>query len=397
MANEKFHFHLNDIDKIYLQINIKKDINLDMEYMNNIEFIKLKSIKDKIFNSKKWDMNKKFSNDYELIHIPNKRNRIESIALYQPLSRSYFKMIEIIKEFDLININKEDNFVSCHLAEGPGGFMEACYNVSHQIGFKTYKYHGITLYSSNKDIPGWSKAFDFIRKDKNINISYGEDNTGNLYKSENIKYFRDVDVKDEKAHLVTADGGFDFSIDFNKQEQLSYRLIFCEIVTALSVQRIGGHFVCKLFDLYTNASIKLIYFICCFYKDIYLYKPLTSRPANSEKYLICKNFKGIDKTYINNLLDVIKIWDNTPENIFINDIFTGKIPDYFVKKIKEYNKKNSFNQIKNIEKTIDLINKQKNLEDLNLIIEKQIDCAIEWCKRYNQDINHRSSFIKNRN
>ena len=173
MANEKFHFHLNDIDKIYLQINIKKDLNFDMEYMNNSEFIKLKSIKDKIFNSRKWDMNKKFSNDYELIHIPNKRNRIESIALYQPLSRSYFKMIEIIKEFDLININKEDKFISCHLAEGPGGFMEACYNVSHQIGFKSYKYHGITLYSSNKDIPGWSKAFDFIRKDKNINISYG--------------------------------------------------------------------------------------------------------------------------------------------------------------------------------------------------------------------------------
>ena len=29
--------------------------------------------------------------------------------------------------------------------------------------------------------------------------------------------------------IITADGGFDFSIDFNKQEQLSNRLIFCEI------------------------------------------------------------------------------------------------------------------------------------------------------------------------
>ena len=26
-----------------------------------------------------------------------------------------------------------------------------------------------------------------------------QDNTGNLYKSENIKYFKDIDVKDEKA------------------------------------------------------------------------------------------------------------------------------------------------------------------------------------------------------
>ena len=40
----------------------------------------------------------KFSNDYELIHIPNKRNRTDSIAYYQPLSRSYFKMVELIQD-----------------------------------------------------------------------------------------------------------------------------------------------------------------------------------------------------------------------------------------------------------------------------------------------------------
>jgi hypothetical protein len=86
-----------------------------------------------------------------------------------------------------------------------------------------------------------------------------------------------------------------------------------------------------------------------------------------------------------------------PETIYINDIFSGKIPDYFIKKIKDYNRNNSLNQIKNIQKTIDLINKPKNLEQLNEIIQRQIDCAIEWCNKYEQDVNHKSSFIKNRN
>ena len=45
------------------------------------------------------------------------------------------------------------------------------------------------------------------------------------------------------ADLVTADGGFDFSTNFNKQEQSSLRIIFCEIVTALSVQKKGGAFM----------------------------------------------------------------------------------------------------------------------------------------------------------
>ena len=51
----------------------------------------------------------------------------------------------------------------------------------------------------------------------------------NLFEVENIKYFQQV-VGFNSCNLITADGGFDFSIDFNKQEQLSSRLIFCEIV-----------------------------------------------------------------------------------------------------------------------------------------------------------------------
>ena len=35
-------------------------------------------------------------------------------------------------------------------------------------------------------------------------------------------------------------------------------------------------------------------------------------------------------------------------------------------------------------------------QKLNEIIQRQIDCAIEWCNKYNQDVNYRSSFIRNR-
>ena len=126
---------LNDEDKIYPSISLTKDFNLDYKYINQSEFYDLQKQKNKIFESKEWDKTKKFSNDYELIHIPNKRSRSDSVALYQPLSRSYFKMIEIIKDFDLISKNEKKSFISSHIAEGPGGFMEACYNHSHKIGF----------------------------------------------------------------------------------------------------------------------------------------------------------------------------------------------------------------------------------------------------------------------
>ena len=61
----------------------------------------------------------------------------------------------------------------------------------------------------------------------------GYDNTGNLYKVENIQYL--IDTIKNKCDLVTGDGGFDYSKDFNKQEQFSYHLIFCEIVSAFAI------------------------------------------------------------------------------------------------------------------------------------------------------------------
>ena len=49
--------------------------------------------------------------------------------------------------------------------------------------------------------------------------------------------------------IITADGGFDFSIDFNKQETLSIKLIFCQICYAIALQKSGGTFILKIFYL----------------------------------------------------------------------------------------------------------------------------------------------------
>ena len=64
----------------------------------------IKYIKEKINeHSKDWDIYKKYTNPYEYIHsiIPNRK---KSISKHKPLSRSYFKMIEILAIFDLDNI-----------------------------------------------------------------------------------------------------------------------------------------------------------------------------------------------------------------------------------------------------------------------------------------------------
>lgn len=73
---------------------------------------------------------------------------------------------------------------------------------------------------------------------------------------------------------------------------------------------VGGHFVCKLFDLFTPFSVGLIYLMYRAFDKIAIHKPVTSRPANSERYIICKglraNTRDIVRTYmyeINGLLN----------------------------------------------------------------------------------------------
>ena len=188
---------------------INKNLNL---YLNNIKM--------QISNySDKWDEFKKYTNSYEYIHssVPNTK---QSVCKLKPLSRSFYKMIEINAMLQL----KEEMPTTCnsfHLAEGPGGFIEAFSNLRNN---PEDCYYGMTLQDENSDVPGWKKTQHFLKNNLNVIIENGADGTGNLMKRENLKYC--YEKYRGKMDLITADGGFDFSVDFNKQETISFKLIY---------------------------------------------------------------------------------------------------------------------------------------------------------------------------
>ena len=376
------------------EIEIKSQKKLPSPVINIKENNYLKFYKNKIDelpNNKQWDTVKKITNEYELIHIPtNKKRRNESIAFYNPLSRSYYKMIEILTDYNLLDDYNYNKIRTAHIAEGPGGFIEALINKRKN---NYDEVNAITLKSCKKEIPGWRKAKIFLERHPNIRIHYGEDNTGDIYNVKNIIDFRQK-VGFNSCDLITADGGFDFSIDFNKQEQLSSRLIFCEIITALSVQKQGGNFICKFFDSYTNITIKLLWLLNCLYEQIIFTKPFTSRPANSEKYILAKNFKGINTQYLQNLYEVVEKWGKVENNNeYVEDIFKDKLDLRYIDLIEKYNKFNMFHQIQIIKETLDIITKNLSIDE-NQITENQILNALEWCKKYNIDINFGSIYLQ---
>lgn len=93
------------------------------------------------------------------------------------------------------------------------------------------------------------------------------------------------------VHFVMADGGFSVEGQENIQEILSKQLYLCQFLVAISIIRTGGHFVCKLFDLFTPFSMGLIYLMYRIFDRVSIFKPVTSRPANSERYIVCRNLR----------------------------------------------------------------------------------------------------------
>ncbi len=60
--------------------------------------------------------------------------------------------------------------------------------------------------------------------------------------------------------IITADGGFDFSIDFNQQEKMACKLILAEILYTIIMQKKEGSCVIKVYDTFTKPSVDKIYF-----------------------------------------------------------------------------------------------------------------------------------------
>ena len=358
--------------------NFSTSTNNDI-VINKTLMMYLKKIKQEIDSRQvEWDKFKKFTNPYEYVHtlVPNSK---QSVCKLKPLSRSFYKMIEICGLLD-INDALPFNCKSFHLAEGPGGFIEALCEIRKN---PNDNYIGMTLLD-NEDIsiPAWKKSALFLSKNKNVNIEAGKDKTGNIMVAENLKFC--YEKYKGSMDLVTGDGGFDFSFDFNKQEVVSSKLIFCQIAFAIAVQKEGGQFILKFFDTFTQTSLDMLYLLSLIYEHVYFVKPNSSRYANSEKYIVCKNFQLKDTKLL--VRHLYEIFLRFKENENLVRVLNIDIPYLYSCRVEEYNAIYGQQQIESISSTLNLIDNNK-FERMESLKKNNIQKCISWCQRYKLPFN----------
>lgn len=320
------------------------------------------------------------------------------------LSRAFYKLWELLLMFDLVQTDKP-NFISAHLAEGPGSFIQATMFYRDKFSKKNIskndKYHAITLHSEkSKDgyVPKLEESFiKHYSKEKPVRfvqhntvpkeisrLSIDKDN-GDLTKLKTINLFGG-NFQKEKAHFITADGGFNWKNE-NTQEQEAYKLILGQIITAVKIQEKKGNFICKFFESFTMITIKFFYMLKEFYNEVYVVKPLTSRQSNSEKYVVCKDFKfGNEKDKYNKISILESIMRDVERHGKLNiiDVFPDYVIDENIKNIvKNMNISISNRQLILINQMADFVQKQnfrgEKYQDRR---QKQIEASDFWIRTF---------------
>ncbi|KAJ8270520.1 hypothetical protein GJAV_G00115890 [Gymnothorax javanicus] len=281
----------------------------------------------------------------EMRRARTRSNPYETIRGAFFLNRAAMKMANMDHVFDFMFTNPRDSqgkpltrerdgelLYFGDVCAGPGGFSEYVLwrRRWHAKGF------GMTLRGPND-----FKLEDFFAAPSELFEPYygegGVDGDGDITRPENISAFRNfvLECTEQRGlHFLMADGGFSVEGQENIQEILSKQLLLCQILTALSTVRTGGNFMCKTFDLFTPFSVGLIYLVYLCFDRVSLFKPVTSRPANSERYVVCRGLKpGSDvvREYlftVNLKLNQLKNTDTDVNEVVPLDIIKGDL-DFF--------------------------------------------------------------------
>ena len=135
-------------------------------------------------------------------------------------------------------------------------------------------------------------------------VCNGMDETGSIYNWDNVLQLQ-LDIismapstkgeirsynRKSLAHLVVADGGFDAQRDCNNQELIAHRIVVSQSAAALTLLGTGGTFVLKMFGFQEEGTRCMMRYLYDTFDQVMIVKPISSRPASAERYLVCRGY-----------------------------------------------------------------------------------------------------------
>lgn len=190
------------------------------------------------------------------------RNKGKSV-----INRAYHKMHEMALTCALPRTTR-----SLHLCEAPGGFVQCV--ADHLAADDTWTWTLVTL------------PVEDPKPSSNLPHDRGQVVLCDVMMSNDIP-----EATDASFDLVTADGAVE--MDHARIEELHRDLLVAQCRIAMRYLSPGGTFVVKFFEGIECETRRVIAWISNRFENTSIIKPTSSRPTNSERYLICRGLLSI--------------------------------------------------------------------------------------------------------
>lgn len=259
------------------------------------------------------------------------------------MTNAWLKCWEIVHEFGLIPSSGHINLF-CN-AELPGAFLFAIHHYIKTKTRTTYDWLANSLYPSDGSILG--DEFGLVKRYPDQWLMSKEHN-GDVTKPDMIQ--RMEDRCQGTVDLYTSDIGIGLDHNtFLKQEEMEAPLNLGQIICGLRTLRQGGHLVCKTFMFFSPFSMSLLYLTSQCFDEFCIYKPETSRAANSEVYMVGKGFR-MNQDIISKLMHTLTTWTSE----YMNEYMVPVPEDFYLTMVLALNRIYK-RQIRYIHQNIDTV------------------------------------------
>jgi len=273
-------------------------------------------------------------NDMFINRSAMKLVNIDAVLGFSLIPKSPDQYLQISKRYDMEGFLSNSHLIPFRFVDlcgAPGGFteyiLEKC--SKHQISTQGW---GLSLIGENENGPGldWKLKHLAMMKEANFRVCAGVDGTGDILNWENVEDLKmqitldcqetssvddqgirnaDYDRIDftlqnnqdspdnNRVDLVVADGGCQAQRDSSRQEELTLTMVVSEIAAGLSILKPNGKLVIKTFGFQTLPTRFMLKFLFNHFEKLTVLKPILSRPASAERYLVCYGFDGVGQNW----------------------------------------------------------------------------------------------------
>lgn len=259
------------------------------------------------------------------------------------VTNAWLKMYEIIHLFpQLIPKGAQINqrIKTFHICEAPGAFVSA---INHYTSTKSIN---LDWYAQSLN-PKCSKSRETIDDHFGLISNYPDkwlfgdpltDQSGDITHSKIIRYYASNPILKD-LELITADAGLQCDPkDLNEQEGYLAKVNMGQIMCILACLSVGKSAIFKTFlPLIEPLTVSMLYLLSNLFSQVNITKPCSSHSSNSEVYVVLIGYKGIKKSTLNTLYNMLD-----DANVTSQTFLFESLDPYFIK-----------SYIKNVEMFVD--------------------------------------------